>query len=69
MRSASSREEVAEVVLILGVAGLLFVWLATEAGWFGLSSESVTELPVEAMGVALIVLVALWLWRRRAKWH
>ena len=57
------------LAIVLIVAGLLFLWLATEAGWFGLSSESVTEIPMAAMGLALVVLVALWLWRRRAKWH
>lgn len=51
------------------VAGLLFIWLATEAGWFGMTSESVGELPVVPMAVALVVLAVLWLWRRRAKWH
>lgn len=55
--------------LVLVVAGLLFIWLATEAGWFGLSSESVTDLPMVPMAVALLVLVVLWLWRSRAKWH
>ena len=57
------------MIIVLIVAGLLFVWLATEAGWFGLGTDSVTELPVEMMGVALVVLCVLWLWRRRAKWH
>ncbi len=57
------------MIIVLIVAGLLFVWLATEAGWFGLTSESVTELPVELLGVALVVLCVLWLWSRRAKWH
>ncbi len=56
-----------EIVLL--VAGLLFIWLATEAGWFGLTSESVAELPMVSMGVALLALVVLWLWGRRAKWH
>ena len=55
--------------IVLIAAGLLFVWLATEAGWFGLTTDSVTELPKEALGVALVVLLLLWLWRRRAKWH
>lgn len=51
------------------VAGLLFVWVATEAGWFGLSSESVAELPMGLMAAILVVLLLAWLWRRRAKWH
>ena len=57
------------MIIVLIVAGLLFVWLATEAGWFGLTSDSVTEIPVELLGVALVVLCVLWLWSRRAKWH
>jgi MYXO-CTERM domain-containing protein len=57
------------VVLVLLVAGLLFVWLATEAGWFGLSSESVNDLPMGLMVAVLAVLLVAWLWRRRAKWH
>jgi hypothetical protein len=57
------------VVLVLLVAGLLFVWIATEAGWFGLSPESVQDLPVGLMAVILVVLLLAWLWRRRAKWH
>ncbi len=57
------------MIIVLIVAGLLFVWLATEAGWFGLTTDSVTELPVELLGVALVVLCVLWLWSRRAKWH
>ena len=55
--------------IVLVVAGLLFIWLATEAGWFGMTSESVAELPMVPMAVALLVLALLWLWRRRAKWH
>lgn len=57
------------MVFVLVVAGLLFLWLATEAGWFGLSSDSLGDLPMGAMGIALVILVLLWLWRRRAKWH
>jgi len=55
--------------IVLVVAGLLFIWLATEVGWFGLSSASVTQLPMAPMAAALVVLTVLWLWRRRAKWH
>lgn len=55
--------------IVLVVAGLSFIWLATEAGWFGMTSESVADLPMVPMAVALLVLAVLWLWRRRAKWH
>jgi len=55
------------IALIVG--GLLFVWLATEAGWFGLDSSSVAGLPMRVLLGALALLVALWLWRRRARWH
>ena len=55
--------------ILLVVAGLLFIWLATEAGWFGMTSKSVGDLPIVPMAVALLVLAVLWLWRRRAKWH
>ena len=57
------------MILVLLVAGLLFVWVATEAGWFGLSSQSVQDLPMGLMAAILVVLLAAWLWRRRAKWH
>jgi len=57
------------LVFVIVVAGLLFVWIATQAGWFGLSSESVQRLPMGVMAGALVVLVVAWLWRRRAKWH
>lgn len=57
------------MIFVLLVAGLLFVWVATEAGWFGLSSQSVQDLPMGLMAAILVVLLAAWLWRRRAKWH
>lgn len=55
------------IVLVAG--GLLFVWVATEAGWFGLDSASVAGLPMRPLLAALVILVAIWLWRRRARWH
>jgi hypothetical protein len=57
------------LILVVLVAGLLFVWVATEAGWFGLSYESVRDLPMGLMATILVVLLVAWLWRRRAKWH
>lgn len=57
------------MAVVLVVAGLLFLWLATQVGWFGLSAESVAALPKARLAVALVVLLVLWLWKRRAKWH
>ena len=55
------------IALVIG--GLLFVWLATEAGWFGLDAESVAGLSLRWLLTTLAILVAIWLWRRRARWH
>lgn len=57
------------MVIVLVVAGLLGVWLATEFGWFGLSADSVSHLRMGYLLAALLVLVLVWLWRRRARWH
>jgi membrane protein implicated in regulation of membrane protease activity len=57
------------VGIALVIGGLLFVWLATEAGWFGLDSASAAGLPLRLLLIALGVLTAIWLWRRRARWH
>jgi hypothetical protein len=55
--------------IVLVVAGMLFLWLATEAGWFGLDSDVFSGIPMVPLMIGLIALLLIWLWRRRAKWH
>ena len=55
--------------IALVVGGVLLIWLATEAGWFGLDAESVQAIPLRPILIGFVILAVVWLWRRRAKWH
>jgi hypothetical protein len=57
------------MAFVLLVAGLLFIWLAVEFEFFGLSASAIGGLPVRTLVLVLGVLTLIWLWRRRAKWH
>jgi hypothetical protein len=71
MFSRPSRENVPIwnlMFFVLLVAGLLFIWLAVEFQFFGLTASAIGELPVRMLVMILGVLILVWLWRR-PKWH